>query len=100
MNIVRARYIASVIATLAVVAPVITFAAPAERVDGFVCPVISTDAVLNSPRAGTLSGGDYTIGGPDVSVPIHATNANGSGTPGGDHSQPGDTDYSAIWGSR
>jgi hypothetical protein len=100
MNIVPARYIASVIATFAVVAPVVTFAAPVERVDGFVCPVISTDAVLNSARGGAISGGDYTIGGPDVSVPIHATNADGTGTPGGDHSRPGDTDYSAIWGSR
>jgi hypothetical protein len=68
--------------------------------DGFVCPVISTDAVLNSPRGGTLSEGDYTIGGPDVTVPTHATNGDGSGRPDGPHSSPGDTDYSAVWPSR
>ena len=64
---------------------------------GFVCPVISTDKVLNSPKGGTLAGGDFTIGGPDVTVPTHATNADGAGDPQGDHSAPGDTDYSAIW---
>jgi len=74
------------------------YAAPVEKTDGFVCPVIKTDAVLNSPRGGAIAGGDYTIGGPDVSVPLHATNANGAGSPGGAHSSPGDTDYTAIWG--
>ena len=68
-----------------------------ERVDGFVCPVISTDAVLNSPNGGAIGEGHYTIGGPDVMVPMHATNGNGAGTPPGPHSQPGDTDYTAIW---
>ena len=74
------------------------FASAMERVDGFVCPVISTDSVLNSPRGGTLGdSGDYTIGGPDVSVPQFATNGDGTGTPPGPHSAPGDTDYTAIW---
>lgn len=68
-----------------------------ERVDGFICPVISTDAVLNSPKGGAIGEGHYTIGGPDVAVPIHATNGDGAGTPPGPHSQPGDTDYTAIW---
>jgi hypothetical protein len=68
-----------------------------ERVDGFVCPVITTEAVLNSPNGMAIGEGHYTIIGPDVSVPMHATNGNGSGTPGGPHSQPGDTDYTAIW---
>lgn len=73
-------------------------AAPVEKTDGFVCPVISTDAVLNSPKGAALGDtGDYTIGGPNVSVPIHATNADGAGLPGGPHSGPGDTDYTAIW---
>jgi len=69
------------------------------RVDGFVCPVITTDAVLNSPRSGELGiAGFYTIGGPDVTVPIHATNGAGNGNnPGGPFSQPGDTNYTAIW---
>jgi hypothetical protein len=65
---------------------------------GFVCPVISTDNVLNSPKGGTLGDtGDYTIGGPVVSVPTHATNGDGAGVPAGPHSAPGDTDYTAIW---
>lgn len=72
-------------------------AAGVETVSGFVCPVISTDAVLNSPRGAAIGGGDYSIIGPDVSVPIHATNDNGAGTPGGAHAQPGDTTYTAIW---
>jgi len=66
-------------------------------VDGFVCPVISTDAVLNSPNGVAIAGGDYTIAGPDVSIPLHATNGGGAGSPGGAHSSPGDTDYTAIW---
>ena len=70
-----------------------------ERVDGFVCPVISTDAVLNSPNGITINGA-YSIGGPVVTVPILATNADGAGRPGGEFSSPGDTDYSAIWGFR
>lgn len=68
-----------------------------ETVAGFVCPVISTDAVLNSPKGAAIAGGDYTIGGPDVSIPLHATNGDGTGSPGGAHSGPGDTDYTAIW---
>ena len=69
-----------------------------ETVDGFVCPVISTDAVLNSVKgAGPIAEGDYTIIGPDVSVPVHATNADGAGSPGVSYSSPGETDYTAIW---
>ena len=65
---------------------------------GFVCPVISTDNVLHSPKGGELGDtGDYTIGGPDLRVPTHATNGDGTGTPEGAHSAPGDTDYTAIW---
>jgi len=72
-----------------------------ETVDGFVCPVITTDAVLNSPKGGELGiEGYYTIGGPDVTVPVGATNGDGDGTPSGPFSQPGDTDYTAIWGTR
>lgn len=69
-----------------------------ETVDGFVCPVISTDGVLNSPKGGELGiEGYYTIGGPDVSVPQFATNGDGTASPGGPFSMPGDTDYTAIW---
>ena len=68
-----------------------------ERVEGFVCPVIKTDGVLNSPKGIMIGGGHYSILGPDVMVPIHATNGDGAGTPPGPHSAPGDTDYTAIW---
>lgn len=65
---------------------------------GFVCPVIKTDAVLNAKNGGELGiEGYYTVGGPEVAVPVHATNGDGSGTPGGPFSKPGDTDYTAIW---
>jgi hypothetical protein len=68
--------------------------------DGFVCPVIKTDAVLNSPKGGALPSGEYTIGGPDVTVPTLATNADGSGDPAGAHASPGDTNYSPVWPNR
>jgi hypothetical protein len=67
----------------------------------FVCPVIKTSAVTNSPLGGPISGGFYTIGAPggagDITVPMHATNADGAGSPGGFHASPGDTNYTAIW---
>ena len=62
----------------------------------FVCPVISTDAVLNA-KNGIEINGAYSILGPTVSVPVHATNGDGAGSPGGSFSSPGDTDYTAIW---
>lgn len=68
-----------------------------EKTDGFVCPVIKTDKVLNSPKGSAIGEGHYTIIGPNVNVPIHATNGDGTGSPPGPHSAPGDTDYTAIW---
>ena len=90
--------VAVILAASAVLAllPAITLAA-VEKTDGFVCPVISTDAVLNSPRGAAIGEGHYSIIGPSVSVPLHATNGDGAGTPPGPHSEPGDTDYTAIW---
>lgn len=51
------------------------FAAPVEKVDGFVCPHLGGKAGENdnSPKITPIFDG-YTIGGPDVSVPEHATN--------------------------
>ncbi|PIR38009.1 MAG: hypothetical protein COV34_02890 [Candidatus Zambryskibacteria bacterium CG10_big_fil_rev_8_21_14_0_10_42_12] len=92
--------IVSVLGTLALVfalAPTFASAAPVEKTDGFVCPVIKTDAVLNSPKGAPIGEGHYTIIGPNVSVPVHATNGDGAGSPGGPHSEPGDTDYTAVW---
>lgn len=72
-----------------------------ETVEGFVCPVITTSAVLAAPNGGELGvEGYYTIGGPDVTVPKRATNGEGTATPSGPFSAPGDTDYTAIWGVR
>jgi hypothetical protein len=74
-----------------------------DRVEGFVCPVITTDGVLNSVHGIQIGEGHYSILGPTVFVPLGATNADGeggaagSGTPPGPHAQPGDTDYTAIW---
>lgn len=70
----------------------------ADTTDGFVCPVISTDAVLNSALgAGPIAEGDYTIIGPDISVPLLATNDDGAGSPGGSYVSPGEDGYTAIW---
>ncbi len=72
-------------------------ALPVQKTDGFVCPVIKTDAVLNSPKGAAIGEGHFTIGGPDVNVPLHATNGDGAGTPPGPHSAPGDIGYTAVW---
>ena len=70
--------------------------------DGFVCPVLGGQAGGDhgnsspDPIVG-IAGGDYTVVGPDVRVPVHATNDDGAGSPAGDHAAPGDTTYTAIW---
>lgn len=93
------------------VIPAALNADPVEKVDTFVCPVFNANSSAgdNNPNAKPIGGGDFTIlpgkaaGDPGthlnspVSVPKHATNRNGQGTPGGTHSSPGDTDYTAIW---
>lgn len=77
----------------------------------FVCPVLPGSDQGKAKRLDKsgqfieIAGGDQSIlpgkaGDPassPVSVPDHATNGNGSGSPGGDHSSPGDRDYTAIW---
>jgi hypothetical protein len=76
---------------------------PPETTEGFVCPVLGGEAGEHGNATGITGPigpeGDefFTVIGPDVNVPTHATNGNGAGTPGGDHSSPGDTDYTAIW---
>ena len=76
-----------------------------EKVSAFVCPVITSQAVgEHNPQAGELGdSGTYTVvpstaNNGELSVPIHATNADGYGVPGGPQSAPGDTSYTAIWG--
>ena len=69
-----------------------------EKTDGFVCPVITLNKTPNENTPLVPIGeGHYTIVGPTVNVPVHATNGDGAGTPPGPHSAPGDTDYTAIW---
>ncbi len=81
---------------------------PPERAeDPFVCPVLTLpgQAVENSGRFNELPSGEYSFGPGSAgsadtfngNVPNHATNGDGAGTPPGDHSAPGDTDYTAIW---
>jgi len=69
--------------------------------DGFVCPVLGGQAGEHGNTEATpivgIANGDYTVGGPDVTVPVHATNDDGAGSPGGDHASPGDPSYTAIW---
>jgi hypothetical protein len=73
-----------------------------EKTNGFVCPVLGGQAGEahgnSSPSPFIAIGGDdYSIIGPYVTVPIHATNDDGAGTPPGHHASPGDTTYTAIW---
>jgi hypothetical protein len=63
----------------------------------FVCPVIKTEAVFLHAKNGIQINGAYSILGPVISVPVHATNDNGAGSPGGTFASPGDTSYTAIW---
>ena len=78
---------------------VAVYAAPMEKTDGFVCPVFNSNSAVGdkNPNAVMIGEGDYTIPGPNVSVPRHATNGDGEGTPPGWHARPGDANYSAVW---
>jgi hypothetical protein len=89
-----------VLATFVFVLSISTaLAAPVEKTDGFVCPVLNENSAagLKNPNAVPIGEGHYTILGPDVSVPYGATNGDGAGIPPGPHSEPGDTDYTAVW---
>lgn len=78
----------------------------------FVCPVIVQENGSGLATASDNEGvpdfvgnslpaeGEYTVAPPgasDLTVPMGATNGDGTGSPGGAHSAPGDTDYTAIW---
>lgn len=104
----KALVVTGAAAVLAVVPAGTAMADPPERAeDPFVCPVltISEQAAEHSDRFSPIGDGQYTFG-PGAAgdagtfngkVPNHATNADGAGSPGGSHSAPGDTDYTAIW---
>jgi hypothetical protein len=80
-------------------------AAPPEKVEGFVSPVLGGQAGEHgkSPVIQIPDGYEfYTVPGPQVTVPIHATNMDGAGNPYGeydneDYAVPGDPGYSPIW---
>lgn len=82
-------------------------AAPPERAaDPFVCPVLKVaEQAHKSGQFADLGNGESTIlpgnaGSAETfngKVPSHATNGDGTGSPGGAHSAPGDTDYGAVW---
>ena len=100
---------AGAVAVLAGLSTSSAVAAPPERADDpFVCPVLTVNenAVDHTEdRFNEIGEGEYTFG-PGAAgssetfngnVPNHATNGDGTGSPGGPHSAPGDTDYTAIW---
>ena len=99
-KVLRILVLTGMLSALAVTA---AFAAPApEKVDAFVCPVLGGQAGGEQGNSDVekfvgISDGDTTILGPEVSVPIQATNDNGAGSPGGDHASPGDQGYTPIW---
>lgn len=66
--------------------------------DSFVCPVLGGQAGEhgNSGAIHQLPSGEGTVIGPNLKVPMHATNDDGAGSPG-DHVSPGDPNYSPIW---
>lgn len=85
-------------------------AAKPEKVDVFVCPVLNLpDAAIANSNSGffMINDSDYSIlpgkaglHGPGdlfMSVPVHATNNNGYGSPGGAHASPGEPNYSPLW---
>lgn len=77
---------------------VIASAAPTEKTEGFICPVLGGKAGMHgmSQKIFPIAGGYFTVAGPDVMVPAHATN---EGWPGlaGSYLMPGDVGYTAIW---
>ena len=81
-------------------------AAKPEKVNAFVCPVLGGHAGENGKHVGLTNITDgvpqfYTVVGPDITVPRHATNTLDDGTPGqvhgAPHASPGDLNYTAIW---
>ncbi|MBI2451967.1 hypothetical protein HYV50_02705 [Candidatus Pacearchaeota archaeon] len=95
----RSSIIGFFVIALTVFSMLIVSADPVEKTEGFVCPVFNSNSAVgeHNPNAVQIGQGDYSVIGPDVSVPVHATNGDGAGTPGGEHSSPGDSDYSAAW---
>ena len=95
----RSMLLAGLLAALTATA---AFAAEPEPTDGFVCPVLGGQAGEAHGNSSpdpivTIPSGAASVIGPDVNVPVHATNSNGAGSPAGPHASPGDANYTAIW---
>jgi ABC-type phosphate transport system substrate-binding protein len=94
-------------AALAAVAPGSALAASPDRAENpFVCPVLTLpDSAASNGRFTPIGDGEYTFAPGNAgsaatfngNVPNHATNSDGSGSPGGEHASPGDPGYTAIW---
>ena len=107
----RALIAASAVTAVVGISAQSAMAAPPDRAgdDAFVCPVlkISENAkAATGEKFNQIGDGEYTFGtgnaGDPVTftdnVPLNATNGDdGEGTPGSDHSSPGDTNYTPIW---
>ena len=80
------------------------FAAGPEPTGSFVCPVLGGQAGGDHGNSApqpivTIPSGSASVLGPDVNVPIGATNDDGAGNPAS-HVSPGDPNYSPIWWDR
>ncbi|MGE0600584.1 MAG: hypothetical protein AB7P41_14190 [Dehalococcoidia bacterium] len=64
--------------------------------DAFACPVLGGHAGERGHEFVEIGEGGYTVLGPNVKVPDHATNNDGAGSPA-DHLSPGEVGYSPIW---
>jgi hypothetical protein len=76
-------------------------AAPVDKDNAFVCPNLGGKAGLNGntdgpnfPISELGTTGNYTVGGPHISVPEQATTL---GVPPGPHVGPTNPNYTAIW---
>jgi len=105
----RAILAAGAVAAAAALSTGSAVAATPERAeDPFVCPVLSVNgnAVEHADgKFNEIGDSQYTFG-PGAAgsaetfngkVPSHATNAEGTGSPGGSHAAPGEAGYTAIW---
>jgi hypothetical protein len=91
----------SLFGLVSVMAVPAAFAGGADLTDSFVCPVLGGQAGGDHGNSApspilTIPSGSSSVLGPDVSVPLHATNDDGAGNPA-DHVSPGDANYSPIW---
>jgi hypothetical protein len=102
LAIVVCLVVGGIIGTVAVAS-----ATSPDRYAAFVCPVFNSNSAVgdHNPNTFGIAEGHFSLlpgkagvhpGGP-VMVPVNATNADGYGSPPGSHSEPGETDYTAIW---